>query len=170
MSDAHRPSRGPGMKSSLCLSQEWKQESPALCKDGWMWLFLASILLIGSQKLQYKRPPDGAAAPHRAHPAHRRPIPPRGSEDGALTRDSQGMDPKCSPQRQKPLSPEAAHPHAKLTWLAGILRPGHPGRGGEGWAKWPWRGRTGNTLLPGSHWLSPRSLCLRSHKTDSPLP
>ena len=25
------------MKSSLCLSQEWKQESPALCKDGWMW-------------------------------------------------------------------------------------------------------------------------------------
>ena len=60
-------------------------------------LSLASLLLIYSGKLQYKRPPDGAPAPHRAHPAHRWPPRSQGSENGALTGDSQGMDPKCSP-------------------------------------------------------------------------
>lgn len=156
------PPGGLGWNHPVCLSQEWKQESPALCKPGWMWWvqvhlwphFPLSVHESFSTKGRQTVPlPLTEPAQHTG--GH---LAPRGSEDSALTCHSHGMDPKCSPWRQKALSPEETHLHARLTWPAGILRPGEPGRGGEGWAEWPWRGRTGNTPLPDSHWLSPRSL------------
>ena len=117
VSDTHRPSWEPGMESSS-LSVSGVETGEPCSVQAWLDVLgtgssLASLLLICSRKLQQKRPPDGALpltepAPHTG--GH---LAPRGSEDGALTCDSNGMAPKCSPWRQKPLSPEGGSPSRK---------------------------------------------------------
>lgn len=143
--------------SSVCLRNELK-ESPALCQgwlDGCFWPQFSYRFT----KASVQKATRWCRCPSQSHPAHRWPIPPRGSEDGALTRDS----PRDGPQVQPPGSRKPLSPRAKLTSrLAHVAgrdsQAWTPRGGGEGW---PRSGHGGENREHPSAWLSlavPRSL------------
>lgn len=166
VSDAHRPSHGAWDEMSLCLRNGSRKKPCSVQRMAGCGCFWPQFSYRFT-KASVQKATRWCRCPSRATQHTGGLVPSGGSEDGALTRDSPRDGPQVQPQRQKPLSPRQLTLAQSSRGQQGFSGLDTPGRGGEGLAQVAME-ENRNTAA-GSHWLSPRSLCLRSLRLTHPF-